>query len=1308
MTPNLTGQVPGQKPVRRLNNRYQPNAQSAVLVKKDGVEYAIVSDDNYAHLDPYWRAMYDSWKPYYYSPTAPFITKKVAVGGKLGIIKDPFGTAEYLGATLPYDGYGIVNLSLSEDGKVLLGQFKGGYSGNLFSPYAGMPLPSTNAAWNVDNLLDAALAQPAEDRLSKHINLPPDTLLSVPTHPGQPIGTYFDDALPAMNVEGRMGDIIEVDLKRLVAQSLGMQDLLISNGLKDFELDGADVFVYADDYTSADANTPFTLVTVAGEQNHDLYSRNGAQTADFATTGRMYLAPKLTADDLTLLRNGERISVDKSATLNFSFKMKDANGDWITKHTSVKVTAKDIAALNTFFGDRSLDNPGYSEFELTGGVGRNATNDVLDVYRVEQRLAYLGFPVFGQSSGVVSGQGYTLNVPMEFIVDGQFGSNEEQALRGFYAATHYQYNRGSNSNGIQTATRPEAKTVTQQVSGAGAADDTNWEWLNAYNAPHWVNVYKALDIPTVKGSYQHGSALGANFKDGTDSTMEIYSTSWTLDLLKAWEASKPTLVSMGLVSNTTKLQLNGLTDPAYGFPSHGKGGHSVGMGIDLGVHQDIFPRPRGDVNNDGVTPATITGTGLWNVQNALDWTASPNLPNSQGNRQQDALRSFLSLYAVTQSNFDTIRGIWGDLSFSNNVRSGLFGSGAQNDQQMIQNVWIGDAPYTDRNGNPQPLDDNPYTAINAILEKLGFVDANGLNHGQQNDHHNHFHVDLRAPVRVDLPENLLADNVTSEQATAVADESPITRAQVLLDQVKTDLNLTQGDVLMFVADMPNVPPQELPVMIAQASQAQTEDANTVRTLGVCFPVPNRNFSAENGVIPKGDAAYYLRSYENKSVAGSAPGTIAILEQPKHGILRLVTQADVGTILPSGGDSVDPAAGLYFYLPENGYVGDDKAAFLVEIAGVKIKVIYFLQAIEGGTLGNTGVEEACAKTGTEWKISTIIDANGNSTITAIHSYSPLALSNTQTLDMDVLAPWLGTLQLDGYLSSGLDVTTAPLATGAVGQTTGNTITLDNNANGYGWYIDLTPGLNEEFLPTSNPYEWVAKPGSEAEGKMDLLTVLLHEAAHSLGLDHTADAHALMAPTLQPGVRRLPSPELLAELQRGSNDDLLADGRVGTSFVPTRNPEPNAPLPLGLGFTAFWAGRMRKSGYGYALESLNGAGTPVNVGWVSDSVTQQFASNVGLRGKPLTQPTQYEVVPNPTLINSEFAGNSGWNTTGQVTFGSNAAVLTESPVAQTRLNQLFTLGDNDRFLRFTLDNVNASPDDAIEVALINTNTGSVIRD
>jgi hypothetical protein len=157
----------------------------------------------------------------------------------------------------------------------------------------------------------------------------------------------------------------------------------------------------------------------------------------------------------------------------------------------------------------------------------------------------------------------------------------------------------------------------------------------------------------------------------------------------------------------------------------------------------------------------------------------------------------------------------------------------------------------------------------------------------------------------------------------IASDALITNAQTLLDQVKADLNLTQGEVTMFIPDMPNVPPQDAPVMIAQANQAQAGDLKTVRTLGVCAPSPSNNYSLENVFTPQGAAKVYFDSYEPNLNYGE-PVTTSILQQPKHGTLRLVTQADIGTILPSGGDPLDPAAGLYFYLPEQGYLGKDSA------------------------------------------------------------------------------------------------------------------------------------------------------------------------------------------------------------------------------------------------------------------------------------------------------------------------------------------------------------------------------------------------
>ena len=267
----------------------------------------------------------------------------------------------------------------------------------------------------------------------------------------------------------------------------------------------------------------------------------------------------------------------------------------------------------------------------------------------------------------------------------------------------------------------------------------------------------------------------------------------------------------------------------------------------------------------------------------------------------------------------------------------------------------------------------------------------------------------------------------------VASDALISNAQSLLDQVKTDLNLTQGEVNMFIQDMPNVPPQNLPVMIAQANQAQPSDVKTTRTLGVCFPAPNEMYSLENVIEPIGEAKAYLRMYEHQTV--TSPTTITVLQQPKHGILRLVTEADRGTLFSSSSGPLKPDAGGYAYLPENGYEGKDRATVLVEIGGIKIKIEYFFQAISG-VLGNTGSTDRCRNTGPYWKISTTLNPDGNSTIPSVEYQSPISDAGTSTTDTATLAS-----TLDSSILSSLSVdpslvtlNIADLPNGAVGQTT----------------------------------------------------------------------------------------------------------------------------------------------------------------------------------------------------------------------------------------------------------------------------------
>ena len=73
------------------------------------------------------------------------------------------------------------------------------------------------------------------------------------------------------------------------------------------------------------------------------------------------------------------------------------------------VAAQDYARqASAFFGDRPLDNPGYSKMELTGEVKVGSTNR-LDVLKVEQRLKYLGFPAMKTGTG---------NIIKNFTVDG--------------------------------------------------------------------------------------------------------------------------------------------------------------------------------------------------------------------------------------------------------------------------------------------------------------------------------------------------------------------------------------------------------------------------------------------------------------------------------------------------------------------------------------------------------------------------------------------------------------------------------------------------------------------------------------------------------------------------------------------------------------------------------------------------------------------------------------------------------------------------------------------------------------------------
>jgi hypothetical protein len=77
-----------------------------------------------------------------------------------------------------------------------------------------------------------------------------------------------------------------------------------------------------------------------------------------------------------------------------------------------------------------------------------------------------------------------------------------------------------------------------------------------------------------------------------------------------------------------------------------------------------------------------------------------------------------------------------------------------------------------------------------------------------------------------------------------------------------------------------------------------------------------------------------------------------------------------------------------------------------------------------------------------------------------------------------------------------------------------ISIDRDAAGHGWFIDLTPRRDEEYRSLGGSLVAIIAP---AAGGIDLLSVLMHEFGHAAGLEHTASG--VMAESLDVGIRSL---------------------------------------------------------------------------------------------------------------------------------------------------------------------------------------------
>lgn len=138
--------------------------------------------------------------------------------------------------------------------------------------------------------------------------------------------------------------------------------------------------------------------------------------------------------------------------------------------------------------------------------------------------------------------------------------------------------------------------------------------------------------------------------------------------------------------------------------------------------------------------------------------------------------------------------------------------------------------------------------------------------------------------------------------------------------------------------------------------------------------------------------------------------------------------------------------------------------------------------------------------------------------------PLDPGKLPALQSEAIAKWeaTGLTLSESVLLRSARIETADLASGLLGQTIGSTIYVDTTADGHGWFVDPSPSDDVEFATVTASSERTAVGTAPPMGRIDLLTVLMHEYGHILGSDDmdAQEGRALMTQELPLATRRLP--------------------------------------------------------------------------------------------------------------------------------------------------------------------------------------------
>jgi large repetitive protein len=172
-------------------------------------------------------------------------------------------------------------------------------------------------------------------------------------------------------------------------------------------------------------------------------------------------------------------------------------------------------------------------------------------------------------------------------------------------------------------------------------------------------------------------------------------------------------------------------------------------------------------------------------------------------------------------------------------------------------------------------------------------------------------------------------------------------------------------------------------------------------------------------------------------------------------------------------------------------------------------------------------------------------------TSVPGSASLAQAELQPVVAEAIARWVAAGLPTGLAAKlgAAKVEVADLSGSALGMAYADVIAIDRDAAGHGWFVDATPGKDEEFAPVRekvtatfclkgpsgashkrwlSPFPCVGGDmkaiDPRAADRIDLLSVVEHELGHIAGLDDLEQtAHDLMGGKLGVGIRRVAGSE-----------------------------------------------------------------------------------------------------------------------------------------------------------------------------------------